>query len=131
MCWEAQAMVASKTAIFPSSERLTYEVACRLADSASRSKAQTVILDLTQSFDASTSAFARLVLLRRELLQVGRDIWIAGLQSRAARLFEVHRLEGILPRLSDVPSIPVTPRATRPVLAGRAVRRRCMLAGSC
>jgi anti-anti-sigma regulatory factor len=125
-------MVASKSAIFPAGERLTYQDACRLADCASRSKAQTVILDLSRSLDASTAAFARLVLLRRELLHLGRDIWLAGLQDRAARLFEVHRLDGILPRLSEVPSVPPVPRNTsRSMSAGRAVRRRCVLAAAC
>jgi ABC-type transporter Mla MlaB component len=104
-------MVASRSAILPAAERLTHEEACRLARLATRSAAQTVVLDVSRCADASTSAFARLILLRRDLLQVGRDIWLAGLCGRAESLFEVHRLDSVLPRLSDLP-------ASKPVLHG-------------
>lgn len=97
-------MVASRSAILPAAERLTHAEACRLASLAADSAAQTVVLDVSRCADACTSAFARLILLRRELLQTGRDIWLAGLCGRAESLFEVHRLESVLPRLSDLPA---------------------------
>jgi ABC-type transporter Mla MlaB component len=108
-------MVASRSAILPAAERLTHEEACRLADLAARSAAQTVVLDVSRCVDASTSAFARLILLRRELLQVGRDIWLAGLCGRAMSLFEVHRLEPVLPRLSDLPASKPAPQSRRAI----------------
>lgn len=108
-------MVASRSAILPAAERLTHEEAARLAQLATRSAAQTVVLDVSRCADASTSAFARLILLRRELLQAGRDVWLAGLCGRAESLFEVHRLESVLPRLGDLP-------ASKPAMQGmRAV----------
>lgn len=57
-----------------------------------------VEIDLRHVEEATTSAFARLVLLRRELLRRGRDLRITGLQSRTAHLYELNRLESILPR---------------------------------
>ena len=108
-------MVASRSAILPAAERLTHEEACRLAVLVARSAAQTVVLDVSRCSDASTSAFARLILLRRQLLQVGRDVWLAGLCGRAESLFEVHRLESVLPRLSDLPASKPAPQSMRAV----------------
>lgn len=108
-------MVASRSAILPAAGRLSHEEACRLAGLAVRSVARTVVLDLSHCRDASTSAFARIVLLRRELLQVDRDVWLAGLCGQPASLFEVHRLDAVLPRLSDLPaSKPAAPRKIQP-----------------
>ena len=112
-------MVASRTEIYPAAERLTHDEASRLARLAFRGSAQTVILDLTLTFDASTAAFARLVLLRSELLRAGRDLRIAGLSRHPAQLFEVHRLQGVLPRLASLPSLP--PKAPR-----RSPQYQCM-----
>jgi anti-anti-sigma regulatory factor len=60
--------------------------------------ARRIVIDLTQAEDASTSAFARLVLLRRNLLKAGRDLRLVNLRDRAAALFEINRLQAILPR---------------------------------
>ncbi|HSU68211.1 MAG TPA: STAS domain-containing protein [Tepidisphaeraceae bacterium] len=102
-------MVASQSVIFTANERLSHDEACRLSELARRTAAQVIVFDLSHSRDASTAAFARLVLLRRELLRRGRDLWLAGLSGRAESLFEVHRLEGILPRLSDLPAQELKP----------------------
>jgi anti-anti-sigma regulatory factor len=107
-------MVASQSRILTSADRLTHEEACRLSRLAMQSGARTIMFDLSRCLDASTAGFARLVLLRRELLQNGRDFWLAGLRDRAARLFEVHRLEGILPCVNSLPeSITATSGAWR------------------
>ena len=90
-------MVASKSITFRAAERLNHAEACRLAGLAARAVAKTVVIDMSASPDASTAAFARLVLLRRELLKVGRDVQITGLRERARQLFEVHRLDNVLP----------------------------------
>ena len=62
------------------------------------SNAKRVIIDLANAGEAETSAFAQLVLLRRSLLRAGRDLAISGLRDRAQGLFEVNRLESVLPR---------------------------------
>jgi anti-anti-sigma regulatory factor len=124
-------MVPSKSLVLPAADRLTHDEACRLALCAERSSAQTIIIDLSRSQDASTAAFARLVLLRRELLQSGRDLRLAGLRSRAARLFEVHRLDSILPRVSELPSTMTVPRAQRRPTPERIVERPCAFSFAC
>lgn len=105
-------MVAGQSILLATGERLNHAEACRIADKATACGAQTIVLDLGGCCEAATSAFARLVLLRRDLLEAGRDIRLAGLQGQPARLFEVHRLEKVLPRLSSVPArTAVAPRA--------------------
>ncbi len=58
---------------------------------------RTVVLDLNQAVDATTAAFARLVLLRRDLLKDGRDLRLCGLKARTAQIWRVNRLSGVLP----------------------------------
>jgi hypothetical protein len=108
-------MIASRSAILPAAERLTHEEACRLAELAAHSAARAVVLDVSRCRDASTSAFARLILLRSELLKGDRDVWLAGLCGRAKSLFEVHRLESVLPRLSELPASKPAPQSMRAV----------------
>jgi anti-anti-sigma regulatory factor len=124
-------MVASKSLVLPAANHLTHDEACRLALSAEHSSAQTIIIDLSGSQDASTAAFARLVLLRRELLQSGRDVRLAGLRSRAARLFEVHRLDSILPRMAELPPALTAPRGQRRPTPERMVERACAFSFAC
>ncbi len=59
---------------------------------------QTVVIDLANATDATTSAVVRLVLLRRALRRVGRDLILSGLRDRTAFLYEINRLDAILPR---------------------------------
>jgi len=58
---------------------------------------KTIVIDLTHVRDATTAAFAHLVLLRRMLLRNGRDLRLKGLRERAARVYEVNRLMEVLP----------------------------------
>jgi hypothetical protein len=113
-------MVASKSTILRAGERLSHSEADRLAQTATDSGAQIVILEMSQVLEATTPAFARLVLLRRELLQQGRDLRLVALRGQPARLLEIHRLGGVLPRINELPaehrssqSLPVPPSATR------------------
>jgi hypothetical protein len=79
----------------------SYEEACRLSQLALRGAgglARTVTIDLARAADATTAAFARLVLLRRALLRSGRDLRLVGLHGRAAGVYEVNRLGRVLPR---------------------------------
>jgi anti-anti-sigma regulatory factor len=87
-------------AIVYQAAELSHADACRLADWALRcaDRARTIVIDLNRAMDAETAAFARLVLLRRALLQRRCDLRITGLRDRAAKLFEVNRLGGVLPR---------------------------------
>ncbi len=96
-------MVASPSITLRSGQRLSHVEASRLADLAVHCGAHTIILDLSKCLEATTPALARLVLLRRELLAAGRDFRIGGLRGQPAKLLEVHRLEKVLPCLSDVP----------------------------
>ena len=59
--------------------------------------ARLIIVDLSRVRDASTDAFADLILLRRYLLRRGRDLRIDGLRDRAAKVYEVNRLGDVLP----------------------------------
>ena len=118
-------MVARKSIILAAAHSLTHAEACRLSDAAAQGSAQTVILDLAACRDASTAAFARIVLLRRSLLAAGRDVWLAGLQGRPEQLFEVHRLDGILPRLSDLPEAQPAPKPLRHVRHAPALSAAC------
>ena len=114
-------MVASPTITFRSCQRLSHVEASRLAESAMNCGAHTIILDLSRCLEATTPALARLVLLRRELLAAGRDFRIGGLRGQPAKLLEVHRLEKVLPCLSDVPrDVPAKPRYIDPPAAAYA-----------
>ena len=87
------AVVPAKSGSFSHSE------ACRIADAALKfAMSRTVIvIDLKNVVDATTSAFAQLVLLRRLLLKTGRDLRLANLGERAASIYQVNRLAGVLP----------------------------------
>jgi anti-anti-sigma regulatory factor len=73
--------------------------ACRIAHQAMNGVANTVLIDLACAEDATTSAFAQLVILRRTLLSLGRDLCLTGLRARTAGVFEVNRLAGVLPHI--------------------------------
>lgn len=61
--------------------------------------ARRIVIDMARAQEASTSAFARLVLLRRTLLQTGRDLRLTNLRDAAEGLYEVIRLGDVLPRI--------------------------------
>jgi anti-anti-sigma regulatory factor len=85
-------------ALVPSATQFSHSAACRIALLALRERrAATVIVDFKNVVDATTSAFARLVLLRRRLLEVGRDLRLVNLRDRTASLYQINRLAGVLP----------------------------------
>jgi hypothetical protein len=85
-------------ALVASSQSLSHAEACQIAHAAmGQGRARTVIVDLKNVVDATTSAFARLVLLRRFLLKTGRDLRLINLRDRAANVYQVNRLAGVLP----------------------------------
>ena len=91
----------AKTIWFRSS-MLGYGDACRIARRVSRRRSwRLVVLHLPGTFETSTAALARLVVLRRELLRRGRDLRIVGLVGRARALYEISRLENVLPQAAE------------------------------
>jgi anti-anti-sigma regulatory factor len=85
-------------ALVPLAGSFSHSDACRIAQLALRERrASTVIVDFKNVVDATTSAFARLVLLRRRLLEVGRDLRLVNLRDRTASLYQINRLAGVLP----------------------------------
>jgi len=81
----------------PKSRCFSHAEACRIAVEALSENARRIVIDLTSAYDATTSAFAQLVVLRRKLLHVGRDLCVTGMRDRTAGIFEVNRLGGVLP----------------------------------
>jgi anti-anti-sigma regulatory factor len=59
---------------------------------------RTVVVDLQRTSDTSTAALATLVLFRGALLKAGGDLRLCGLHGRAKSLYEVHRMNSVLPR---------------------------------
>ena len=87
-----------QVAIVPASRSLSHGEACRIADLVlGQGRARTVVIDLKNAVEATTSAFARLVLLRRLLLRSGRDLRLINLRDRTASLYQINRLAGVLP----------------------------------
>lgn len=63
-----------------------------------RQRAAVVVIDLSRADDATTAAFAALVLLRRELLRRGGDLRLAGMRDRTRQVYAVNRLDAVLPQ---------------------------------
>lgn len=95
-------MVASQSTILPAGDTLSHAEACRLANLAIKpSTGGPVLIDLSRCRQANTAAFARLILLRRALLEQGRDLRITGMSRQPAQLYEVHRLASVLPTIPE------------------------------
>ena len=89
---------ADQFAITPSANSISHSEACHIADFVlGQGRVRTVVLDLKNAVEITTSAFARLVLLRRLLLRTGRDLLLTNLRDRAASLYQVNRLSTVLP----------------------------------
>jgi ABC-type transporter Mla MlaB component len=63
------------------------------------SDAQVVVIDLSRIVDTTTAALAAIILLRRTLMGRGRDLHLAGLSGRPLQLYQVNRLDAVLPRV--------------------------------
>lgn len=88
-----------QTTIVPDAEAFQHQHAVALSRwVAGRSNgAKKVVIDFSRAKTASTSAFARLVLLRRSLLKNGRDLRLMNLREEALGVYTVHRLSAVLP----------------------------------
>jgi len=85
-------------AIVPDAGSLSHGEACRIAEVAiRRSDAETIVIVSERIEDPPPPASPRLVLLRRVLLKAGRDLRLVNLRDRAAHLFDITRLESVLP----------------------------------
>ncbi|HEX4124422.1 MAG TPA: hypothetical protein VHY37_06825 [Tepidisphaeraceae bacterium] len=93
-------MQTKQLSIVPKSRQFSHSEAVRVSQVAlSRHNVHTFVVDLKHAQDATTSAFARLVLLRGKLLKSGRDLLLTGLHDRPASLYEVNLLATVLPRV--------------------------------
>jgi anti-anti-sigma regulatory factor len=101
-------MVTPESIVIRPAAKLCHDEASRLATLVARTRAKTIILDMTGVIEATTPGLARLVLVRRSLLLAKRDFRLAGLNGQPARLLEVHRLQEILPVIHQIPAGVVT-----------------------
>jgi anti-anti-sigma regulatory factor len=89
---------AASRFVKPRTDRFSHEHAAAISEWAlSGTSSQTVVVDLSDSRDATTAAFATLVVLRRKLLREGRDLRLAGLRERTQHVYSIARLGGVLP----------------------------------
>ena len=80
-------------------ESLSYTDAGEIARVAlADGEAATVLIDLERTTRTTTAALARLVLLRRHLRKVGRDLRIIGPCGKAKHLYDISRLGNLLPQ---------------------------------
>ncbi|QOV89695.1 STAS domain-containing protein [Humisphaera borealis] len=94
---ETTAMSVGTLSLVAKPGRFSHRDAEALCGQIRASRAPTVIVDFRETEDATTAAFAQLVLLRRELLREGRDLRLKGLRSRAASIWRISRLSMVLP----------------------------------
>ena len=81
---------------------LSYPDAVAIARSVYMNRqANLILLDLAQAPMTTTAALAMLVQLRRWLLSQGGDLRLAGLCGRAEAMWELCRLERVLPRHTE------------------------------
>jgi ABC-type transporter Mla MlaB component len=91
-------MLVQNYEIAPKSDRFTHPDAYWIFQSVlGTPSGHSITIDLSGASDATTSAFARLVLLRRELLRRGCDLRLVGLRDRVQKLYDVNRLADVLP----------------------------------
>lgn len=71
---------------------------CMMHQALARHEPRTVVISLQRTSDTSTAALATLVLFRRALLKAGGDLRLLGLHGRAKSLYEVCRMNTVLPQ---------------------------------
>ena len=86
--------------IIPDADRFSHEEAMAVYAEALQEFGQKklIMVDFDRVHDATTSGFARLVLLRKILRENGLDLYLVNLHDRVAQLYNVSRLDGILPQ---------------------------------
>lgn len=87
-----------QSSVIPKQERLSHDEACGIARQVLRDLGpRTVVIDMRNAREITTAAFARLVLLRRRLRAQGRDLHLSNLRGKAASLYQINRLDAVLP----------------------------------
>ncbi|HET6250988.1 MAG TPA: STAS domain-containing protein [Tepidisphaeraceae bacterium] len=90
--------------IVPDTHRFSHEEAMEVYQMALQSpRTSRILVDLHHASDATTSGFARLVLLRKILRAEGRDLCLVNLRERVAKLYQINRLHDVLPNV-DLPN---------------------------
>ena len=78
--------------------KLNHAEACKVAKSVLESPRSTnVIIDLSGTNDITTAAFAKFVLLQKQLSAIECNLILSGLSGRVAAMYRVCKLERILP----------------------------------
>ncbi len=91
-------MIETQRKFIFQAERFSHQDAERIyREALKKLRARLIVIDLGKAKEATTSAFARLVLLRKALIKVGSDLQLIGLRGKAALLYEVNRLAAVLP----------------------------------
>jgi anti-anti-sigma regulatory factor len=100
LIFEQVIVVNMVQSIIPSTNRFSHEEAMEVYQQAMRETGQVeyVLVDFGGVNDATTSGFARLVLLRKILREHGVDLFVVNLHDRPAQLYEVNRLDSVLPQ---------------------------------
>lgn len=92
----------SPTTVASTNDPSLYENPHIIVDSAmGNPTGEIVVIDLSKLIDMTTADFARLLLLRQQLLTEGRDLQITGLRGRSRALYDIYRLHTALPRCLD------------------------------
>jgi anti-anti-sigma regulatory factor len=87
-----------QSSVIPKQERLSHDEACGIARQVLRDLGpRTVVIDMRNAREITTAAFARLVLLRRRLRAQGGDLHLSNLRGKAASLYQINRLDAVLP----------------------------------
>ena len=77
----------------------SYDDACKIAEKARTANGNKITcIKFEGVTDTTTAALARLILLRMDLLESGRDLQIVGLSGHARALYEIDKLERVLPQ---------------------------------
>ena len=95
-------MVPTTCLFLRAGERFSHCEAERLAELARGRVARNVIVDMGRVLEATIPALVRLVQMRRELMQQGCDMHLAAVRGQPGKLMEIHRLQAILPQISDL-----------------------------
>ena len=89
--------VLIKKTFTPEVLHFSYEEADTVARMVAEGGTVQNVIDLRNAFETTTAAFARLIRLRLELVQVGRDLVVSGLRDRTRGLYEINKLDKLLP----------------------------------
>lgn len=97
-------MVPTTCLVLRAGERFSHCEAERLAELARGRVVRNVIIDMGRVLEATMPAMARLVQMRRQLMQQGSEMHLAAVRGQPGKLIEIHRLQAILPQISDLPA---------------------------